>query len=328
MLPYVAFTIAALVSILSAIKLSTYADLISKQTRFTGFLVGTMLLAVATSLPELTTTVSAAAIGNADIAIGNGLGSILFNLFILFAMDLIFYKKRIFLEGTQNQMFPGLLCVVLLLVVFFSLWFDSNVEVLGIGLTSIIICATYVGGLWLISRKQKGETSSEETQESSEKQAGSLRKIVIRFGLFAILILISGSVLSIAGDSIARNTGISSTAIGSFLVAAASSFPDAVSVFVALKVLNINLAIGTLLGSNLFNILVLCIGDIFFRSGSIWVAAEDKHMLTAGIGVLLTSAVILIVRRKTARTQLWYLAPSFLVITSYVLFVIVIWSLP
>ncbi|MDL4841154.1 sodium:calcium antiporter [Aquibacillus rhizosphaerae] len=326
MLPYLTFLVAACVSVFSAVKLSTYADVISKQTKMTGFVVGTMLLAVATSLPELTTTVSAAAIGNADIAVGNGLGSIIFNLFVIFAMDLLFYKKRIFLRGTENQIYPGILSVLLISLVFISLWINLNIEFLGIGVTSIIIVICYIGGMRLISQKQKVDNAPEKPQSLNNSGPWSLRRVVIRFCLFSLLILFSGSLLSISGDTIASTTGISSTAIGSFLVAAASSFPDAVSVFVALKVLNVNLAIGTILGSNLFNILVLCIGDVFYRPGSIWMEAEDKHMLTATIGILLTIIVMLIVKRKSSRFQLSYLAPSILVIFSYIVFAIIIWS--
>ena len=87
-LSIVAFILSAAVSVFSAVKLSGYADIISRNTKIGGLLAGTILLAVATSLPELTATISASVIGNADIAVGNGLGSIIFNIFFLFLLDI------------------------------------------------------------------------------------------------------------------------------------------------------------------------------------------------------------------------------------------------
>ncbi|MFD1040269.1 hypothetical protein ACFQ3N_17995 [Virgibacillus byunsanensis] len=81
------FILSAVISALSTIQLSTYADTISKETKMGGLLTGT-IIPVATSLPELTVTISTSMIHNAGIAVGNGLGSILFNFFVLFVLDI------------------------------------------------------------------------------------------------------------------------------------------------------------------------------------------------------------------------------------------------
>ncbi|MFP3513746.1 sodium:calcium antiporter, partial [Peribacillus sp. SIMBA_075] len=88
------FLLAAAVTVFAAIKLSQYADVISEKSAMGGMMVGTLLLAGATSLPEISTSFSAAAIGNADIAVGNMIGSNLFNLFILAGFDLLLNRRR------------------------------------------------------------------------------------------------------------------------------------------------------------------------------------------------------------------------------------------
>ncbi|SDI68936.1 hypothetical protein [Alteribacillus bidgolensis] len=103
------FIAASIVSSISAIRLSKHADIISKETKIGGLLAGTILLAVATSLPELTTTISASIIGNADIAVGGGLGSILFNIFVLLVLDIFFRNKRLFLRVSDNHIYTGIL---------------------------------------------------------------------------------------------------------------------------------------------------------------------------------------------------------------------------
>ncbi|KIL43433.1 hypothetical protein KP77_31390 [Jeotgalibacillus alimentarius] len=104
---FVWFLFAAVVTIYAAMKLSTYADVISTKTGMGGLLVGTLLLAGATSLPEVTTSFSAVLIGNNDIAIGNLLGSNLFNVFILACFDLYFRKKQLFLQASNDHLYTA-----------------------------------------------------------------------------------------------------------------------------------------------------------------------------------------------------------------------------
>ncbi|MBP1950210.1 sodium:calcium antiporter [Virgibacillus litoralis] len=315
------FIIAAAVSVLAAIRLATYADIISRETKAGGLVVGTVLLAVATSLPELTATISAAVIDNADIAVGNGLGSITFNIFALFLFDIYFRKKRLFLKVSNNHFYTGLLGLTLCTIIILSLYFNLNQEFIRIGLPSIAIAVVYLGGLWLISLKHQQEIHEEETApRETEKTAVSVKKAIVRFILFSFIIFASGSSLSVSGDFIAQSSGISASAIGSILIAATTSLPDAVSVLVALRAANVNLAIGTILGGNIFNVFVIPIADIFYRSGSIWADASKQQISTAAVGFMLTLIVISILKRDNTRNTMTYISPSLIVVGGYLIF--------
>lgn len=315
------FSIAAAVSVLAAIRLATYADIISRETKAGGLVVGTVLLAVATSLPELTATISAAVIDNADIAVGNGLGSITFNIFALFLFDIYFRKKRLFLKVSNNHFYTGLLGLTLCTIIILSLYFNLNQEFISIGLPSIAIAVVYLGGLWLISLKHQQEIHEEETApQETEKTAVSIKKTIIRFILFSLIVFAAGSSLSISGDFIAQSSGVSASAIGSILIAATTSLPDAVSVLVALRVANVNLAIGTILGGNIFNVFVIPIADIFYRSDSLWADASRQHISTAAAGFILTLIVISILKRDNTRNTMTYIAPSLIVVAGYLIF--------
>lgn len=297
--------------------------MISKQTRLGGMLAGTLLLAVATSLPELTATVSAAVIGNADIAIGNGLGSIIFNFLVLFLLDLYFRKQRLFLRVSDNHFHTGLLSLGLVVIAGLSIYFQLDQSSFGIGLTSWIIVAVYFIGLSLISLKQRKDKKKEADVPESESSM-SLGKIAALFIFYAGIIFFSGSGLSISGDWMASTTGISATVVGSLLIAIATSLPDAVGVYVALRKANINLAIGAILGSNLFNIFVVTVSDGFYRSGSIWISGDSMNIWTAFVGCLLTFAVLLLLKRDKTKNAFTYSLPSLLAIFSYILFTVII----
>ncbi|WP_234400622.1 sodium:calcium antiporter [Virgibacillus senegalensis] len=314
------FFVTAAISVFSAIKLSTYADIISKQTKLGGMLAGTLLLAVATSLPELTATVSAAAIGNADIAIGNGLGSIIFNFLVLFVLDLYFRKHKLFLRVSNNHFHTGLLSLILGGIAGLAIYFRPDPSYMGIGLTSLIIASVYLIGIGLISMKQRNDKKKQaDTPESEESMA--MRKVVALFIAYAGIIFFSGSGLSISGDWMASTTGISETAVGTLLIAMTTSLPDAVGVYVALKKANINLAIGAILGSNLFNVFVVTVSDAFYRSGSLWSAGDVVNMWTAAVGSALTFVVLLLLKRKRTRNTFTYSLPSLFAVACYILFI-------
>ncbi|WP_252311971.1 sodium:calcium antiporter [Sinobaca sp. H24] len=327
------FITAAVVSAVSAVRLSTHADSISRNTKLSGFLAGTLLLAVATSLPELTATISASVIGNADIAVGNGLGSLLFNIFVLFALDIYFRKKRLFLTVSHDHTYTGIIALLLSTVAAAGLYLQSNLTLAGISMTSLAIAVIYILGIWFVSKKQpQAEEESGQAEEkndaasSAKDQKENTASSVKGFLLFAVIIFISGSALSITGDIMANTTGISATAVGSILVALATSIPDAVGVFVALRLANANMAIGAILGSNIFNIAVIVIGDLFYQTNSIWTDTEDQTILVAGAGFFLTVLVMVIIKRDHTRNSFTYILPSLIAVTGYIAFLIIIIS--
>nr|WP_163971885.1 sodium:calcium antiporter [Oceanobacillus halotolerans] len=328
---FIYFILAAVVTVYSARKLSQFADIISEKTAMGGMLVGTVLLAGATSLPEVTTSFSAVIIGNPDIAIGNMLGSNLFNFFILASFDLYFRRKQLFHLGSGSHLHSATLGLILTLLVTLALLLRIDFIIFGIGIDALIIAAVYVFGMFIISKLPappvdenaiKADTSVIKKKESSVTAKGA----IIGFIIAAIVIMGAGTVLSIMGDKIALVTGMGSSFVGSFLIAATTSLPEAVSVFIALRLKNVNLAIGSILGSNMFNMLILAISDIVYRGGSILAEVSGSHIFTS-IGILIMSLVVMVaLGRKQSESVLRYIMPSLIIflgyfIVSYIIFV-------
>ncbi|MFD1021086.1 sodium:calcium antiporter [Thalassobacillus hwangdonensis] len=313
------FIVSAIVSAFAAVQLSKHADTISKQTKLGGVLIGTIFLAVATSLPELTATIPASLIGSADIAVGNGLGSVLFNIFFLFLLDLHFRNKRLFLRVSHTHIYTGVVALLLCTVTGIGLAANLSISALNIGLISFIIAFIYIGGMWFLSKTEKPEATEEaDTLLTTDS---TVRQTVKKFILFAFVIFVFGSALSLTGDAIAKNTGMSTSTVGSILVALATSIPDAMGVYTALRLSNVNLAIGTILGSNVFNILVIAIGDVFYLKGDIWQDTSSDLMYMSIVGFILTALVMLITKRDRTRNTFTYSLPSAVAVVTYLIVV-------
>ena len=143
---------------LAAIFLAKYGDTIALRTRLGGMFVGTLLLAGATSLPELLTTISAVNQGVPNLAAGNLLGSNMVNMFLLAVLDLLNRRERLLRKAALKFALSGSLAVFLIgLVVFFAM---ANIETtIGwIGVDALVIILAYVVAIRLIQTNQTHPT--------------------------------------------------------------------------------------------------------------------------------------------------------------------------
>ncbi|MGJ9459763.1 sodium:calcium antiporter [Oceanobacillus sp. CF4.6] len=320
MLVFVFFILAAIATVFAAMKLSKFADVISEKTAMGGMLVGTFLLAGATSLPEITTSFSAVIINNVDIAIGNMLGSNLFNLLILAGFDLYFRRKQLFNLVNRNHIYSAVLGLFLILMVTIALVFKIDYTILGIGVDALLILVIYIVGMILISRMpsppKEGGTEKHLHKPMKENET-SLKSATIGFIIAAIVIMAVGTVLSITGDQIAVITGLGSSFVGSFLIAATTSLPEAVSVFTAFRLKNPNMAVGSILGSNMFNMVILAVSDAVYQGGSILADVSGSNLYTA-IGVSILSAVLIWGLLREQSKSMWtYSIPSIITVVGY-----------
>lgn len=317
---FVYFLLAAAITVYAAMKLSTYADVISEKSTMSGMLVGTVLLAGATSLPEVTTSVSAVLINNPDIAIGNMLGSNLFNIFILAMFDLFYRQKRLFNDASRDHLYTASLGLMLTLVTMVALVIRVDYTVLGIGIDAILIAVLYAVGIYYIGKRPTEPTAEREVEQevvASATDSISVKRAVVGFIIAALVIMAAGTALSVTGDQIAVVTGLGSSFVGSFLIAASTSLPEAVAVFVALKLGNVNLAFGSILGSNIFNMLIIAMSDVFYQNGSILADVSSSHLVTA-IGITILSILVMYsVLRKDVTSKVRYVLPSMLVVFVY-----------
>jgi cation:H+ antiporter len=317
LLVFLAFGISAAITIFLAIRLSIYADTIERKSALSGILIA-LLLGGATSLPEITTSVTSIIISNPDLAVGNVLGSNLFNVMILATLDLFFRKHKIMIYASKENRYTSLLTIFLSFLVAASLFFNIPYHIFGIGIDTVILIIVYFIGVKIISTYAAEHVEEEEKQEENLQDRGpTLKRAVVGFSIAAVFIMVFGSILTISGDRIAVITGLGASFVGSFLVAASTSLPEAVSVVIAIRLKNYKLAIGGIVGSNLFNLLILAGTDVFYRKGALLSAASGSHLYTIVASMILISISLFSMSRKNITSSWFYVVPSILIIACY-----------
>ncbi|MDW7674595.1 MAG: sodium:calcium antiporter [Bacillota bacterium] len=300
--PWIQFGLSAFLVVIAGVKLTGYADNIASKTKLGGLWVGSILLALATSLPEVVTAVSSGILEFPDIAIGNVLGSNIFNIAIIAMLDLMDGKRSILAKVSLGHVLAGAFGMVLACLVVIGILVDFPEVAFGIGLDSVIILAVYLFGVRMITRYEKRSPEdheiiwtkcNEEECRVAEASEIPLNRSIIGFIIMSIAIVVAGTFLSISGERIAVITGLGSSFIGSTLVAIATSLPEIVAGVTAVRIGAFDLAIGNLLGSNIFNMLIVVVADIFYRPGPILLAVAPVHAVTAIFGLLLSSVVVI-----------------------------------
>ncbi len=120
----------------------------------------------------------------------------------------------------------------------------------------------------------------------------TLRVAVLRYAGAALIVIFAGSWLPFIGQEIALQMGWKTTFVGTLLLAGATSAPELVVTISALRIGAVDMAIGNLLGSNLFDVLVLAIDDIAYLDGSLLGAASPAHAITAFAAVVMSGIFV------------------------------------
>lgn len=293
---WVTFTLSALIIVAAAMQLARSGDVIAARTGLGGMFIGVLLLAGATSLPEMLTGINAVLIDSPDIAAGNFFGSSSFNMLILAILDLLSRNRRILREGTYQHVLSGGLGIFICTLVLFFIGANPvldtmNFKIGWIGIDSIIIAAVYIFSIYLIDQEGKDQVS---VDMSAEELAGvpSLRKGVLGF-VGASLVLVAVSPLMVAAaDKIAVITNLGASFVGSTLVAFVTSLPELVTSIAALSIGAPEMAMGNLFGSNMFNMLAISITDIFYVKGRLMSAINPAFMVTGMLGIMMMALAV------------------------------------
>ncbi len=289
------FFISALAVVLSGVKLSKYGDFIATKTKIGHFLVGGILMAWATSLPEVATSSTAVLINAPDIAIGNLFGSNLFNILILAVID-IYYRtcpffKTVDIRHILSATISILLSTLAAFIITLNFFFESEILIFGIAPSSFLILIVYLLGMKLLYSYQMKNQQVEA--DTSDVMNLSLKLGIIYFIISAFIIVISGTILIYSADKIAHYTGIDQTFIGSILIAAITSLPELVAAISALKLGAFDMIVGNVFGSNIFNMTIIFLTDLLYQQGAILNEIAFNHLLTVLLGIILCIISIL-----------------------------------
>ncbi len=306
---WIEFVLCATLVIVIASRLAHYSDVLADKTGLGRAWAGAILLAGVTSLPELVSGVSAITWLDApNLAAGAVLGSCLFNIALIAMMDLVYQPGPVLSQARDYHILSAGLGVLLLGVVSAAILLGPEFSGIGIwGVSSVSISLFFLYGLGarLISRleqKRLGEFLDQEARAGDYAHVSSTRAWA-GFLLSTLVVVALGIWLSSIGDRMSAQTGLSRSFVGNLFLATSTSLPEVASSLAAVRFGAIDLAIANVLGSNLFNVLILSFYDIADGRSNLWAAMSQANALAAVMCILMTAVVIIsLIYRASPRT--------------------------
>ena len=290
---YIILIISLVGIVFGADILVTGAVSIARKYKVSDFVIGAAIIGVGTSMPEMTVSFLGALNGNADVAIGNVVGSNIFNVFGILGLTAIFFPVTF---GRENLKFDIPFCVgvsVILAVLFFNFFIGAD-KCIG-RLDGILLLGAFAAFMWISFYRDKNSKTHVAQTEEHELPVGpmwiSILKVVGGLGvlIFSCDVFVDNAVL------IAKSFGVSDSFISLTLIACGTSLPElAASIAAAIKK-NTSMALGNIVGSNIFNIALI-----------LGLCSQVSPLTSTGIGivdflVMIAAVVVLFVFSKDCK---------------------------
>jgi cation:H+ antiporter len=313
LLPLLGVFIAAAGAIwVAGVQLSNTTDVLSQRLGLGQALGGVILLAIATNLPEIAITASAASSGQVGVAVGNILGGIAIQTVVLVALDVFGMKDKVpltYKAASLTLVIEGLLVVAVLIVAVMGTQLPGSLIYARMGPAALVIAVLWVIGVWLVGRANKGlawhdssgsapdtqdapkgHAEAQNEQAATRKGHGTVRTALV-FLAAAVVTLIAGVLLERTGDALADHMGMSGVLFGATVLAAATSLPELSTGLTSTKAGDYQLAISDIFGGNAF-LPVLFLLATLISGKAVLPEAQNTDIYLAGLGVLLTSVYL------------------------------------
>jgi cation:H+ antiporter len=277
-------------------NLSRYGDVIAEKTGLGRAWIGLILMSGVTSLPELMTGISSVAFANTpDIAVGDVMGSCVFNLSLIALMDMLHGPRPIFSRAEHCHILSAGFGAILIGFATLSIASAAGMPSFGrISLSTPIIIGLYALSMRSVFLFQKRQAAHHIGELAPALQYGhiSAKDASVKYALNALVIVAAATWLPFIGDRLAEATGLGRSFVGSIFIAMTTSLPEMVVSVSALRIGAAEMAIANLMGSNMFNMVILAIDDLAYAKGPLFNAVSQNHAITGTIAVIMTGIVI------------------------------------
>jgi len=324
------FALCVLLIGVAGFKLSHYGDVIAEKTGMGGTWIGLILLASVTSLPELVTGISAVSFAQSpEIAVGDVLGSCVFNLMLIVLLDFLHRGESVYTRASTGHILSAGFGVVLIGIVGFNILLAQQGYVWRIGHVGVytpIILLVYAIAVRTVFRYERANLDAFTEQAAERYPSMRLRHAAQGYAMAAVVVAGAGLWLPFVGKQIAIDMGWHESFVGTLFVAAVTSVPELVVTIAAVRIGALDMAIGNLLGSNLFDIAILALDDLLYLPGPILSHVSATHGVSALSAMVMTGVAIigLLYRPRTRvfKTVGWVSLFLFSVylLNSYILF--------
>ncbi|WP_404469951.1 calcium/sodium antiporter [Sutcliffiella horikoshii] len=290
------------------------ASSIAKILRISPLLIGLTIVAFGTSSPEATVSILAALDGSAEVSLGNVIGSNIFNITLVVGLTALLNPLKVESETIRKEIPFTLLGSAVLLVLISDIalqGFSENLLTRSDGLIFLLIFAVFMYYIFEVARNNRDKIPVEETSEKATWGKNIFWTII---GLAAIIF--GGELVVRNSTEIAVSLGMSETLVGLTIVAIGTSLPELVTSIMAAIKKQSEIALGNIVGSNIFNILFV------LGTSSLITPLPVNSKIFVDIGLLVVLTVILLVFSRT-NFRIGKIEGTFLAI-AYVLYLVFI----
>ena len=295
----------------AGIQLSNTTDVLSQRLHLGQALGGLVLLAIATNLPEIAITASAALAHNLGLAVGNILGGIALQTVVLAVVDLFGLGRAApltYRAASLSLVLEATLVVAVLVVVVMGTQLPASLILARVAPGGIAVTTLWVLGLWLIGRARaglpwheagnapggqsepQGHARSAADQQAREQGHGLARNASV-FAAAAVVTLIGGVVLERSGEGIATHIGMTGVIFGATILAAATSLPEVSTGLASAKLGDFKLAVSDIFGGNAFLPVLFLLASLL-SGQAVLPSAHASDIYLTGLGALLTAVYI------------------------------------
>lgn len=294
------FLASAVGVIFAGVNLAKYGDELAEKTGWGKLWVGTVLVAVSTSLPELTINISSVWIENAPgIALGNVFGANMINVFVIACVALLFGVRNLFGgHGKETEVLVKAGLVMVAAALLLGLWGDFKLGPTSVGALTLALIY-YLGMKRVYAASQVSEAAS---AQDAAAERGSPAKAWVGFLLASAAVIVAGKFLAESANAIATLTGLGAGFVGVLLVSMVTTLPEGSVTLAAAMRKSYGIAMGNVYGSCFFNIFIIAVADLFMPSGRPLLGAMEPAHFVAAMGALGLMGIGFLVM-KSAQTE-------------------------
>ena len=302
-LAFIALAFAAVAAVIGyfGIKMTKTARDLAQSTGLGEAFIGALFIGASTSLSGITTSVSAAASGYAELAVSNGLGGIAAQTAFLALADIAYRRANLeHAAASAENLFMSAFLLTLLSIhaLAFSI---PTMSIFSVHPATVILVIVYIFGVQLLARthdapmwlpKRTKDTSSEPV-DHTHIHGRHLWKLWLRFACYATVIALAGWSLAQLAIPLGEKSGLSNGIVGGVFTAVSTSIPELVVAITAVRMGALNLAVGDIVGGNAFDTLFVAASDIVYREGPIYADISSTEQFWLANSLLMTGVLLM-----------------------------------
>lgn len=321
------FIVTALAIFVAGSALARNGAAIAERTGIGHVWVGALLVAGATSLPELTIDSAAVLRDAPDLATGDLFGSNMANMAILAIVALIYGRARVIQREALGLVLAASVAIVLtgLAAMFIVARIEHNIAG-AFGFGSLALLAAVLGGLLLFPQYREVVGEGPAASDAERAQQPSLARAVVSFAGASVVVFAAAPFLVQAAEEIAEITGLAETFVGVLGLAIATSLPELATSLAAVRMGALDLAVGNLYGSNAMNMSILVWLDALYTKAPLLETVDISNAVAGLVAMLLMMVGLTSMVLRAERRRFPIDPAAALIAGGYVLGILLVWS--